>query len=151
MSPWLRLRRPTHPPASLTSPARAPSLRSVGLHVARWMRVRAAAAAKEASGLTHIAHHTLLETSRRLGIHRSPVYHPACIPDRSCADDVAGGGGDGGGEGLCGVVVSPLSAIQVLWNGFHSDDTGTFPFPSNQKMPRDERFKPELTSCWIKA
>lgn len=33
----------------------------------------------------------------------------------------------------------------MFWNGFHCDDTGTSPFPSNQKMPQDERFKPEIT------
>lgn len=52
--------------------------------------------------------------------------------------------------GLRGFVVSPRRTIQALWNSFQCDDTGTFPFPSDQKMPQDERFKPELTIAGLK-
>lgn len=68
-----------------------------------------------------------------LCIHPSPHYHTACTPVRGGGDGTAGGGEGEGGE-LCGVVVSPHSVIQVLWSSFDCDDTGTFPFPSNQKM-----------------
>lgn len=92
-----------------------------------------AAVAKRASGHTHTcsgAHTRHTHRPHSLTIH-SPHYHIACLSDRT-------------GPGGYVLLFYPGAPSKCLGIAFTVMTNGTFPFPSNQKMPRDQRFKPEL-------
>ena len=92
---------------------------------------------------THAQTYTHTETrgksSQRLTIH-SAYYHIASLSEKTVPAEGWGGGGQGDWR-----LLHPGVPSQRLGIAFTVMTSGTFPFPSNQKMPWDFRFKPELT------
>lgn len=139
---------PPSVPSSASSPALPPRLPGSGLisqqqraHTHSWSVSRAAArcrsvmamAAKRASGHTHGAHHTLPESS-----------HTFTIPHITIPPVPRWGGGyvvmlrHPAAPSKC---FGTVSAVMTL---------ARFHFHQARKIPRDERFKPELTIAGLK-